>query len=160
MQNVRAKDVMTPDPGTCRPTDSAAIAARVMWDRDCGSVPVVDHEGRPIGMITDRDICMAAYTRGARLDDMVVDTVMTHSAVTCTVGDRLDVVEHAMAMARVRRLPVVDSNGVVCGVLSINDIVRARARRGPKETNGVIETLAVISEPRRHEIENRPAEAE
>jgi CBS domain-containing protein len=152
MHNVRVRDVMTADPATCRPTDLGTAAARIMWDRDCGAVPVVDDAGHPIGMITDRDLCMAAYLRSLRLDQLTVDSVMTHSAVTCSITDRLDAAGHAMADARVRRLPVVDASGVVCGVLSITDIIRARAHRGAQEADGVIETLATITEPRRHEL--------
>jgi CBS domain-containing protein len=160
MHNVRVRDVMTPDPATCRSNDPATTAARIMWERDCGAVPVVDSFGHPIGMITDRDLCMAAYIRGVKLDDLTVDTVMARSAVTCSVSDRLDAAGQAMADARVRRLPVIDADGVVCGVLSINDIIRARARRGTKDVDGVLETLAVISEPRRNDGNVLQAEAE
>ncbi len=156
MQTLRVRDVMTPGPATCRPTDLATEAARIMWERDCGAVPVVDGEGHPIGMITDRDLCMAAYLRGMCLADLGVDSVMARSAVTCAIHDRLDAAEHTMAEARVRRLPVLDANGVVCGLLSINDIIRARARSAPRDVDGVLMTLAHISEPRRHDV----AEAE
>jgi CBS domain-containing protein len=149
MHNVRVRDVMTPDPSTCRATDSATNAARIMWDRDCGAVPVVDTSGHPIGMVTDRDLCMAAYLRGVALDQLTVDSAMAHSAFTCSVNDRLDTAGHTMANARVRRLPVVDANGIVCGVLSLNDIIRASARRGLVEGDAILETLAIISEPRR-----------
>ena len=70
MQNVRVRDVMSRDPATCRSSDTASEAARIMWDRDCGAVPVTDAEGRAIGMVTDRDLCMAAYLRGVRLEEL------------------------------------------------------------------------------------------
>jgi CBS domain-containing protein len=64
---MKIRDIMSQDVATCREDDSLDRAAQLMWDRDVGSVPVVDGEGRPLGMITDRDICMAAYTQGEAL---------------------------------------------------------------------------------------------
>ena len=65
-QPSRVRDVMTREPRTCRPSDTLNLAAQHMWEGDCGVLPVTDDEGKPIGMLTDRDICMAAYTRGCR----------------------------------------------------------------------------------------------
>ena len=64
---MQVKDVMTTSPGTCSVSDMANEAARIMWDRDCGSVPVIDAAGHVVGIVTDRDICMAAYFQGRPL---------------------------------------------------------------------------------------------
>src|SRR5262245_6101900 len=65
--NMEVREIMSTDLETCRADDTLDRAARLMWEHDCGVVPVVDHEGTAVGMITDRDICMAAYTQGRPL---------------------------------------------------------------------------------------------
>jgi len=95
-----ASDLMTQQVHHCRVTDRLDRVAAVMWNHDCGAVPVVGDGGRTIGMVTDRDICMAAYTRGQR------------------------VVQAVMRMHRIRRLPVIDIGGNLVGFLSLADIVR------------------------------------
>lgn len=150
---MRVEDVMTRDPARCAPYDTAAAAARIMWDRDCGSVPVVDEAGMPIGMITDRDICMAAYTRGTRLDEMAVDTVMSGDVRTCRARDSVAAAERLMARAQVRRLPVVDDKGRLIGIVALGDVARARGESPLRLTiehlfADVARTLAAISKPR------------
>lgn len=150
---MRVEHVMTRDPARCRPHDTTAAAARVMWDRDCGSVPVVDEAGMPVGMITDRDICMAAYTRGARLEEMTVDTVMSADVRTCRPRDAIAAAERLMARAQVRRLPVVDEHGRLVGIVALGDVARARGESRLRLTvervfADVAKTLAAISQPR------------
>ena len=74
---MKIQNLMTRDVRTCRREDVLVEAARIMWENDCGSVPVVDAQRHVVGMITDRDICMAAYTRGQRLADMTVESAMS-----------------------------------------------------------------------------------
>lgn len=150
---MRVEHVMTRDPARCAPNDTAAAAARIMWERDCGSVPVVDETGMPVGMITDRDICMAAYTRGVRLEEMTVDTVMSADVRTCRPRDAIASAERLMARAQVRRLPVVDERGRLVGIVSLGDVARARGESRvqlavQRVFADVAKTLAAISRPR------------
>lgn len=119
---------MTHDPQTCGPEDDLATAANVMWDLDCGCVPVVGEGRRIIGMVTDRDACMAALLNGRPLHELRVGAVMSKDIATCKPTDELHVAQAVMRMKRVRRLPVVDAESRVVGILSLHDIARAAAR--------------------------------
>jgi CBS domain-containing protein len=120
-------DIMTKEVATCGPADSLNRAAQLMWERRCGAVPVVDQDGRAVGLLTDRDVCMAAYTQGRRLDDVAVDTAMSRPARTCTTTTVVEDAEDLMMAHAVRRLVVVDPDGRVAGVVSIDDVARCGA---------------------------------
>jgi CBS domain-containing protein len=124
---MRVRDIMNMSVQTCVPQDSLDSVARKLWDHDCGCIPVLDGEGRPGAMITDRDICMAAYTRGKPLAALRVADSMSKSIATCRPEDELEAAAGKMAKALVRRLPVVDGNGKLVGILSLNDLARAAA---------------------------------
>ncbi|MDZ4773323.1 MAG: CBS domain-containing protein [Planctomycetota bacterium] len=148
---MKIADLMTRDVITCGPEDSADQAARLMWEHDCGVIPVVDAQRRPIGMITDRDVCMAGYTMGRRLVDIRVGDVMTRNVQTCSPEEPVAAAEFAMRQRHVRRLPVIDSELRLVGLLSLNDLARVAAKDDRKPANGltrdtVAETLASISE--------------
>jgi|SRR5271166_5543341 len=138
----------------CRAEDSLNRAAQLMWDGDCGLVPVVSEDSRPIGIITDRDICMAAYTRGLPLQSMNVLSVMTREVISCRPDDDILFAENLMRKNEIRRLPVIDADGRLIGIISLNDIVREALReRRMDQARGigdaeVIETLATIGTPR------------
>lgn len=122
---MKIRDLMTSPVHTCRPHDSLEDAARQLWEHDCGMLPVVDHEGRVGAAITDRDICMGAYTRGGRLADLRVADSMSRDIVTCKPDDDVATAVERMAARQLHRLPVVDADGKPCGVLSLNDIALA-----------------------------------
>ncbi len=136
---------------TCRPTDTLTVAAGLMWDNDCGAVPVVGDDGAVVGMITDRDICMAAYSSGQCLGDVPVSRAMARHVFSCRPDDSIDRAEQIMSDKQVRRLPVVDEAGRPVGVLSMNDLARHTA--SARTRNGVLQTLAAISAPRSGAIE-------
>lgn len=134
---------------SCRADDSMNRAAEIMWDHDCGTVPVVDEQGQAIGMITDRDVCMAAYTRGKALAAMRVGEAMSRTVVSCRPDDALTDAQALIRKHRVRRLPVVDGVGKLVGMLSLNDIFREMAHdRGRIGMDEVLTTAAAVSEPR------------
>jgi CBS-domain-containing membrane protein len=122
---MRIEDVMSHHVVTCSAEDSLEEAARRMWEHDVGCLVAVDREGRPTGVITDRDITMAAYTRGVRLREEKVGSAMARELVTCVPGTPLHEVEGLMRQHRVRRMPVVDSHGRLCGIFALGDLVRA-----------------------------------
>jgi CBS domain-containing protein len=144
---MRVQEVMARDPKTCRANDTLVAAARILWDHDCGCVPVVDDQGRPVGIVTDRDACMAAYTRGRRLDEIAVHGAMARTLFTCRADDGLAQAVALMQQKQVRRLPVVDERGRLCGVLSIADALRA-AVVGRDLQAPVLGALAAIAAPR------------
>lgn len=146
---MRVKELMSGDVKTCRPEDALAEAARIMWDHECGIVPVVDGEGRLAGVISDRDIAMAAYLQGRALHETVVSSAMSRAAYTCRPEDPLTQAEEVMRERQVRRLPVVDAKGRVVGLLSLNDLARAGSlERGKVPLDEVGKTLAAICLPR------------
>jgi CBS domain-containing protein len=123
-----------------------------MWERDCGSVPVVDAEGKPIAMITDRDICMAAYTQGQPLADIPVSSAASRRLVAVREDDSLDVAEALMQKNKIRRIPVIDKGGRLVGILSMNDLARqAQAKGFPRgdslSPENIAQTLAAVSQP-------------
>jgi CBS domain-containing protein len=152
---MNVEELMTRHVRSCRPGDSLNEAARIMWETDCGFVPVVEPEAgmRVVGVITDRDICIAAYTKGKTLREIPVRDVMAGSVRACAPDDRLAAAEEIMREAQVRRLPVVDESGRLVGILSLSDIARELAREtgsSRKRVTGreVGESLAAISKPR------------
>jgi CBS domain-containing protein len=149
---MKIKDLMTTDPRTCHPNDSLNDCADIMWRHDCGVVPVVDDERRVVGMITDRDVCMAAYHEGKTLNELRVQNSMSRQIRACSPDDKVADAEQIMRTHQIRRLPVVDGANRLMGIVSLNDIARtasaeAHQRRREVTNEEVGSTLASISEP-------------
>ena len=125
VHTMKVRDLMCEDVRTCMPHESLSLAAQQMWDGDCGTLPVIDEERRVVGMITDRDICMALFLNGQTASAIAVRDVMSSKVHHCRPEDDIDHPLEIMRKQRVRRLPVVDEEGVLCAVLSINDLVLA-----------------------------------
>jgi CBS-domain-containing membrane protein len=113
---------------TCRAQDSLEEAARLLWEHDCGILPVVDQDGRAGATITDRDICMGAYTRGCRLAEAQVAESMSRRLVSCKPDDDVSLATRLMIEHQVRRIIVVDEDDLPVGVLSLNDLACAAPR--------------------------------
>jgi len=142
--------LMTKQLVTCRPEDSLARAAQLMWEHDIGCVLVTDGEGRLVGLLTDRDACMGAYTQGLPLDRVRVSSVMAKEIWSCTPHSDSRDVETIMRRHQVRRVPVLDPMGLPVGIVTLNDLARA-ARGTPAAAinqREVEATLASISMPR------------
>jgi CBS-domain-containing membrane protein len=105
-------------------TESLADAAQLMWQNDCGALPIIRDGNNVIGMITDRDICMAASMRDRTPSSISVEEVMTGQVYAVQPDDDIDHALKSMAEHQIRRLPVIDPEGELVGLLSINDIVR------------------------------------
>ena len=119
---MRVEDVMTRDVASCRPDDVLAVAARVMWEHDCGVVPVIDVDRAVVGVLTDRDICMSALIEGKSLHDLDVFSAMTETARCCRPDDKLDVVTDLMEQHQLRRVLVTDADGTLVGIVAISDL--------------------------------------
>ncbi len=120
---MRVQDVMTSPAHSCTPDASLATAALAMQEYDCGSLPVLDNAGRPVGILTDRDVCLAVAHKNRFPAAIPVREVMTVSPFTCGPGTDLAYALNVMADGHVRRLPVVDGNGRLVGILSLSDIL-------------------------------------
>jgi CBS domain-containing protein len=120
---MKVQDLMTSDAKVCRPETDLATAAMLMWDGDFGTLPVVADGGRVVGMITDRDICIAAATNQRAASNIAVGEVITGKLFSCApetdVRDALKLMQHE----KVRRLPVIGAEGALQGILSLNDVV-------------------------------------
>jgi CBS domain-containing protein len=151
---MKVRELMKSEVKACRPSDSLNIAARIMWENDCGCVPVVDSDNRVLGILTDRDVCMAAYTQGLSLHLLQAESAMASPAVCCTPTDKLDTAEKLMRDVKVRRLPVCDREGRLLGILSLSDIARTVEREGVPENRmaEVARLLGAVSEPRSHSL--------
>jgi CBS domain-containing protein len=145
--DMKVERLMTKDVRTTSPDQPLADAARLMWEHDCGSIPVVDASGRAVGMITDRDICMAAYFKGRSLHEITIGDSMAKQVLTCRIDDTIQQAEGLMQRAQVRRLPVTDGSGRVVGILSLGDIAReaGRARTGRSAEVGLSDVALTLS---------------
>jgi CBS domain-containing protein len=157
---MRVQDIMTTGVETCGPESDLGAAATIMWERDCGSVPVVDEERRVIGMITDRDICMAVATRNKRASEIKVGEVISGRVYACAPEDRISDVLETMQSAQLRRLPVVDTEGMLHGILSINDLIlHSKQGRSKKHVShgDVMTTLKALCEHREEDTDEGQA---
>jgi CBS domain-containing protein len=150
---MKIRELMTERVCTCRAQDSLAKAAQIMWESDCGSVPVLDDKGLVVGIITDRDIAMAAYLQGKTLADARVFTVMARDLETISADDSPAMAELVMQRRQVRRLPVVDDEGKLLGIISLGDLAHYMAAEQSFGSDGmtwsaVAHTLAAVSAPR------------
>jgi CBS domain-containing protein len=119
---MKIETLMTRPVRACAPTDTLDTAAHLMWEGDCGIVPVVDADGRPVGVLTDRDVCMSALFNGAPLGELPVGRAMSRELVCVSTSDSIHDALDRMRERRVRRLPVVDGEGRLVGLLSLADM--------------------------------------
>lgn len=146
---MKIADVMTTNPRTATPDDRLHDVARVLWERDCGCVPIVDEHKKPVGMITDRDACMAVYTQGKRLDEIPARAVMSRNPAICRADEPVEAAALLLRSRQIHRLPVVDAAGKLVGIVSTNDLIRAVAKDGRGDAHEkLVQTLAAIGAPR------------
>lgn len=119
---MKIKSIMRTDVGFTRVNNSLNDAARLMWEKDCGALPVIDGDS-VIGMITDRDIAMAAYLQGEPLSHLQVKNAMSSSIHVVNEEASLEAALSIMRDNQVRRLPVLDTQQRLVGIMTLNDIV-------------------------------------
>jgi CBS domain-containing protein len=146
---MRIKELMSHPVVTCPNSTTLEDAARLMWEYDCGIVPIVNDDGRLVGVVTDRDICMAGYTQGRPLREIPVVTAMASQVVAAHADDGVESVEALMRDHKVRRIPILDSEGRPVGIASMNDLARLAARVHKSVVDrDLVETLAAVCQPR------------
>src|SRR5262249_35225 len=139
-------DLMRYDVETCRPHDSLRRAAELMWEANCGSLPVVDDDGCVIAIVTDRDLCMASCRAGRSPETTPVSRVACGEVLTVREGDTTETAEHIMRSHHVRRLPVVDAAGHAVGIVSLHDLARQAhwaASKGDRLTTESVVTTEI-----------------
>jgi CBS domain-containing protein len=147
---LRVRSIMTEPVQTCSPEDSLHRAAQVLWDTDCGALPVVGSDGRVQGVLTDRDICMAAFTTGLALGQIQVAGIMSRPAHCCRADDTLERAIALMAEAEVRRVPVIEDDQRLVGIVSLADVALHASLLGRKEAEALLlRLLGALSKPRR-----------
>jgi CBS domain-containing protein len=140
---MNVRDIMTKDPACCMPDSKLPEVARLMVDHDCGQIPVIENQstGRPVGVVTDRDIIIRAIAQGKNPLDMTARDVMSSPAVTVTPDTRVEDCCQTLEDKQVRRVPVIDDRGRCCGMVSQADI----AQHAPEKMTA--EVVRTVSQP-------------
>jgi CBS domain-containing protein len=120
---MKVKEVMMRTPYYCQPETNLGSATELMWNANCGFLPVEAPDGKVIGVITDRDICIALGTRSRLPGDIAVGDVMSGKLYSCAPDDDIHIALQTMKEGKVRRLPVIAQRGSLVGVISMDDIL-------------------------------------
>jgi CBS domain-containing protein len=120
---MKVKEVMMGTPYYCQVNTNLGSATELMWNGNCGFLPVMGADGRTIGVVTDRDICIALGTRNRPAGDITVGEVMSNRVFACAPDDDIHIALATMKEGGVRRLPVLGRDGVLAGVLSMDDVL-------------------------------------
>jgi CBS domain-containing protein len=139
--SMQIKQVMSEPVFVCSVNENLSQAAQLMWEHDCGVVAIVDSVGQALAMLTDRDICMAAYTQGKPLSEIPIPAAMSRRLITCRPEESIEQAEELMSAHQIRRLVVIDTEGMPVGMLALNDLARTAAglpqTRVQGATNGI-----------------------
>jgi CBS domain-containing protein len=138
---MQVREIMSEKPTCCAPTTPLVEIAQMMVAQDCGDIPVCDGSGKPIGVITDRDIVCRLVAKGKEPTKATAQDCMSKPVVTVRPDAPIEESATLMEQYQVRRLPVVEQNGKCCGVISQADL----ARKGPRSTTA--EVISKVSEP-------------
>ena len=145
---MKVEQLMTPSPATCGLSDNLAQAVERMWDANCGIIPIVDDAAHVIGVITDRDICVAAATRGLSPGAIAVSEMQRRPVVTCRPDDDVPTALELMQQHHVRRLPVTTEEGILHGIISLDDITLIAGTRDAVSAADIVRALKGIVAPR------------
>jgi CBS domain-containing protein len=159
---MRVKDVMVRSAASCTPQTNLAEATEIFWNRNCGMLPVVNSEGNVIGVVTDRDVCIALGTRNRMAAEIPVEEVISGKLFLCKPDDDIRSALVTMARAQVRRLPVINVEGRLEGILSMDDVIlhadpRTAGRTPDLTCDEVVETLKNVYWPHLPELAHKKA---
>ncbi len=151
---MKVEEIMTREVQCCGPGTNLAAAAKMMWDSDCGILPILNPEGKVLGVVTDRDICMSATTKNKPPSEITVWESITPRAYTCRVTDDIHTAMDIMRRQQVRRLPVVDEDGVLQGIISMNDLIlHAGETKGTAHPDlSIIEVMRTLKAIHAHRV--------
>ena len=150
---MKVQEIITRDVKFCGPDTNLAAATEIMWSNNCGTLPVSDSGGKLLGVITDRDMCVAMGTRNRKASDLAVGDVAMKPVFTCGPDDDVHEALKAMRQHQVRRVPVVDENGKLAGIVCLDEIVLHAEKFDSKKHAGisyedVVSTMKAICEHR------------
>jgi len=140
---MRVVDIMMGTPYHCSPETNLGAATELMWIGNCGFLPVVGEDNKVVGVITDRDICVALGTRNCTAGNVTVREVMSGKMFACAPEDEIETVLETMRAGHVRRLPVITEAGALVGVVSIDDVIIHTERSGIAGSPG-LSTVEVV----------------
>lgn len=143
---MKVQDVMTKDVVFCTPQDNLAIAAELMRQRDCGVLPIVDDERKVIGIVTDRDICLAAASGNAKLSEIKAEDFTREKIVLVKENEKIEDALKKMKKNRVKRLPVASQDCILIGIISVTDVLLATDKHKTLRKK-TISALKSISKP-------------
>jgi CBS-domain-containing membrane protein len=150
---MKVEDIMTRDVKFCAPDTNLAAAIEILWRNNCGTLPVSGSDGKLLGVITDRDICIALGTRNWRASDLAVRDVAINPVFTCEPDDDVHEALKAMRKHQVRRIPVVHQDGKLAGIVCLDELVLHAEKPDSKKPVGisyedVVNTMKAICEHR------------
>ena len=143
---MQVQDIMVRDAKSCRTDTNLAAVTAIMWNNGCGALPVVEDTEKVVGMITDRDICIAVGTRNRLASEIKVADVVPQRVYTCAPEDDIRAALRTMQTEKVRRLPVVSSDGLLQGILCLDDIVLNAKKTAALSYGHLFETVRAICE--------------
>lgn len=141
---MKVEAIMKRQVQTCRADQTLNEAVQVFWDKDCGVVPVVDTEEKLVGILTDRDVAVSAYFRGENLKNISVAEAMGRNVLTVLESDDIEDALELMRTHQVRRLPVVDPDGKVEGIVSLSDFFHAAVKDEHLKPKKLVRAFAAI----------------
>jgi signal-transduction protein with cAMP-binding, CBS, and nucleotidyltransferase domain len=150
---MKVRDVMSATPFYCRPDTNLGSAAELLWNLDCGMLIIVNDDQKVIGVVTDRDMFIALGTRNQLPGTITVGAIRSGKVHLCHADDDIHTALATMAREKVRRLPVVNREGQLEGVLSMDDVVAHAQRQGAGRApdlsfEDIVETLKKVYAPR------------
>lgn len=144
---MKASKIMTKSVGFCQAPDTLADALKIMWEKDCGIVPVVDAESKVIGTVTDRDAAAAVFLQNKTAAEIEVGEIIEGEAHVCREKDSVEDVLKKMRKKQVKRIPIVDESEKLVGIISVTDVLLA-ADKEKSLKKKLLKTLAAIAKPR------------
>jgi CBS domain-containing protein len=143
---MQVQDIMVRDAKSCRMDTNLAAATAIMWNNGCGALPVVEDTGKVVGMITDRDICIAVGTRNRLASEIKIAEVIPQKAFTCAPEDDIRAALRTMQTEKVRRLAVVSNDGLLKGILCLDDIILNARKTAALSYGHLFETVRALCE--------------
>jgi CBS domain-containing protein len=143
---MKIKEVMSVNPACCTPKDTAQNVAKIMCDTNVGSLPVVaDHQSRSlIGMITDRDLCCRILAHGLDGKSTTIQEFVTYNPAICRDGENIEKCERLMQEHQVRRIPVVDKDNQVIGIVAQADLA---LKDNPERVHKTVAEISKTTRP-------------
>jgi CBS domain-containing protein len=161
---MKVQDVMMRTPAFCSPETNLGAAVEILWNRNCGMLPIVDSQQKVVGIVTDRDLCVAMGTRNRLPGDISVSEVASGNVYSCKPGDDIHAALETMKKQKVRRLAVVNETGALEGILSMDDVVLHAEAGGAGRTAElsraeIVDTLRQVYGPQLPQVINHAVAA-